>query len=51
MIVTGRKLQEIKHDQLPEYCNDISVRDDELAAAGWSDKNYVITDYCCFLCF
>jgi hypothetical protein len=43
LLLTGLKLNEMKHDQLPApVCQDISVRDDELAVAGWNDKNFKI---------
>jgi hypothetical protein len=38
LLLTGLKLK--KHDQLTvPICQDISVRDGELAVAGWTDKN------------
>ena len=41
LLLTGLKLNEMKHDQLTApFCVDISVRDDELAVAGWVDNNF-----------
>lgn len=37
---TGIKLAEMKHDQLPDYYTDMSVRDGEMAVSGWDDKNF-----------
>ena len=39
---SGRKLRELRHDNLPDHCGDISVRDDELAVAGFKDKKLLL---------
>ena len=42
LYVLGGKLRELKHDNLPDDYEDISVRDDELAVAGWDDKKLLL---------
>ena len=41
-IFLGIKLKELKHDMLPDYYEDISVRGDELAVAGWADSKLLL---------
>ena len=41
-IFSGRKLKESRHDKLPDHYEDISVRDDEIAVAGWDDKKLLL---------
>ena len=38
----GKKLEELGQDNLPDHYEDISVRDDELAVAGWDDNNVLL---------
>ena len=33
---------ELRHDNLPDLYCDISVRDDELAVAGWDNKKLLL---------
>ena len=42
LYVLGGKLRELRHDNLPDYYMDISVRDDELAVAGWNNKKLLL---------
>ena len=42
LTLSGRKLRELRHDNLPDHCGDISVRDDELALAGFNDKKLLL---------
>ena len=42
LTLSGRKLRELRHDNLPDHCGDISVRDDELAVAGFKDKKLLL---------
>ena len=39
---SGRKLRELRHDNLPDDYEDISVRDDELAVAGFNDNKLLL---------
>ena len=39
---SGTKRKELRNENLPDYYEDISVRDDELAVAGWNDKKLLV---------
>ena len=38
----GGKLRELRHDNLPDFYCDISVRDDELAVAGLDNEKLLL---------
>ena len=40
--VLGGKLRELRHDNLPDAYEDISVSDDELSVAGWNDEKLLL---------
>ena len=42
LYVSGRKLRELRNDNLPDHYEDISVRDDELAVAGWDNEKFLL---------
>ena len=42
LYVLGRKLRELRHDNLPDHYEDISVRGGELAVAGWREKKLLL---------
>ena len=39
---TIRKLRDLRQQNLPDLYEDISVRDDELAVAGWDDNKLLL---------
>ena len=40
--VLGGTLKVLRHDNLPDHYEDISVRDDELAVAGMREKKLLL---------
>ena len=42
--VTGKLLHMFTHDKLPSSYEDISVRGNQLAVAGWNDNNILLFD-------